>query len=137
MKGRASKRRSSSSRKDGSQRRKSSSRKESSEARGIRDGEHSLPRKYSRHNSGESLSHARKMSGARSSHTRTSKDDQGTEQDTKGEEWTMQDNKIDEMRDDEQVLFTVSLGVYVIFKTRAGVLYEVLFKTREGVFYHT
>ena len=97
-----SKRKSSSSRKDGGshRRRSSSSRKEGGESRGVPDGERSLPRKYSRQNSGESLSHARKNS--RSSHTRTShsqghssKDDQGTEEDLKGEEGMVGDSKRD------------------------------------------
>ena len=116
---RGSKRRSSSSRKDGSHhRRSSSSRKEGAESRNLRDGEQSLPRKYSRHNSGESLSHARKNS--RSSHTRSSesqghssKDDQGMERDSRGEEGMMQDGKRDEVRDDERAHFTVSVGGYI------------------------
>ncbi|XP_028399778.1 rho GTPase-activating protein 39-like [Dendronephthya gigantea] len=100
LKGKASKRRSSSSRKDGSQRRRSSSgRRESGEDRGQNDADRSLPRKYSRHNSGESLSHARKHS--RSSHSRSSKshghsskdDHDEIDRDSKGDEGMTKDGE--------------------------------------------
>lgn len=77
LKGKGSKRRSSSTRKDGSQRRRSSStRKDGKETSSHGDGDRgSLPRKYSRHNSKENLAQLRKHS--RSSQSGNSKPSRG------------------------------------------------------------